>query len=187
MILLAKVLWDFIVTYYREGDYDHEYPLTPMAGGDYTILVTGKDNYEGSYEITLKIVAQGDMAKAKVKNFQKKIAWVNYNHKIDEDANGIEQPGMIVTLNGRTLVAGEDYILEYSNNKSVGNATVKIEGKGAYTGSKVLTYKITGKSVAKAKVQWYDGSNGVYTYRGSEEPYNADEMFDEEDAKLFVE
>ena len=49
-----------------------------------------------------------------------------------------------VTLNGKTLKNGTDYILSYRNNVSSGYATVYITGKGNYVDSKSKDFKISG-------------------------------------------
>ena len=54
-----------------------------------------------------------------------------------------------VTLNGETLVEGEDYEVSYKNNKNVGTATVTITGKGKYVGTKTVTFKINADTKIK--------------------------------------
>ena len=44
-----------------------------------------------------------------------------------------------------TLVNGTDFTYGYSNNISVGTGTIKVTGKGNYTGTKASTFKITQK------------------------------------------
>ena len=53
-----------------------------------------------------------------------------------------KKPGVTVKLNGKTLKNGTDYTVSYSNNTKVGTATVKITGKGNYTGTISKTYSI---------------------------------------------
>ena len=48
------------------------------------------------------------------------------------------KPTPKVKYNGKTLKNGTDYSLSYSKNTKVGTATIKIKGKGNYTGT---TYK----------------------------------------------
>ena len=75
----------------------------------------------------------------------------------------------------KTLVKGTDYTLTYKNCKNIGTATVTITGKGNYTGTKTLTYKIvpkkttlkvTKKSDIKAKFTWtaVDGAEKYQLY-----------------------
>ena len=47
-----------------------------------------------------------------------------------------------VRYNGKTLKNGTDYTVSYSNSKNVGTATVKITGKGSYSGTITKTFKI---------------------------------------------
>ncbi|RGF91357.1 fibronectin type III domain-containing protein, partial [Ruminococcus sp. AM54-1NS] len=55
-----------------------------------------------------------------------------------------------VKYNGKTLKNGTDYTVSYSNNKKIGIATVKIAGKGSYTGTVTKTFKI---NPAKQEIQ----------------------------------
>lgn len=52
------------------------------------------------------------------------------------------KPTLVVKYNGKTLKNGTDYTLTYKNNKNVGTATITLKGKGKYTGTKKLTFKI---------------------------------------------
>ena len=51
-------------------------------------------------------------------------------------------PSPTVKYGTTTLVKGTDYTLSYVNNIKAGTATVIIKGKGAYTGTKRITFKI---------------------------------------------
>ena len=51
-------------------------------------------------------------------------------------------PSPTVKHGTTTLVKGTDYTLSYVNNIKAGTATVIIKGKGAYTGTKRVTFKI---------------------------------------------
>ena len=52
------------------------------------------------------------------------------------------KPDVTVTDGTKRLTRGKDYVLSYSNNKSVGTASVTIWGKGLYTGRRTLTFDI---------------------------------------------
>lgn len=52
------------------------------------------------------------------------------------------KPEVIITSSGTRLVNGTDYTLTYKNNKNIGTATVTVRGKGKYTGSRKLTFRI---------------------------------------------
>ena len=49
-----------------------------------------------------------------------------------------------VTLNGKTLKNGTDYVLSYRNNVASGYATIYITGKGNYVDSKSKNFRISG-------------------------------------------
>lgn len=51
-------------------------------------------------------------------------------------------PVVKVVYKGKTLKKNVDYTVSYSNNKSIGTATVTVKGKGAYQGSKKATFAI---------------------------------------------
>ena len=61
-------------------------------------------------------------------------------------------PGATVTLNGKKLTAGRDYVLSYENNVTVGKANVLITGIGKYKGAKRATYKVNPKGTSLSKV-----------------------------------
>ena len=68
------------------------------------------------------------------------------------------KPSVTVKDGTKTLVKGTDYTISYKNNKNIGTATVTITGKGSYTGTKSLTFKIIpAKATLAAKK-----SNGKY-------------------------
>ena len=62
----------------------------------------------------------------------------------DKSYTGKEQTqDIVVCVNGRTLEKNKDYTVKYSNNKSVGTATIAITGKGNYTGTIQKKFKIS--------------------------------------------
>lgn len=63
---------------------------------------------------------------------------------------GAVKPAVTVKYNGKTLKSGTDYTVSYSNNTSVGTATAKVIGKGNYTGSKSVKFKILAVITYKA-------------------------------------
>lgn len=61
-------------------------------------------------------------------------------------------PDPKVTFEGKTLVKDVDYVISYKDNVNAGTASMTIAGKGAYAGSKTLTFRIVAASMAKASV-----------------------------------
>ena len=64
-----------------------------------------------------------------------------------------KKPSVTVKLGGKTLKNGTDYTVSYSNNKNIGTATVKIVGKGDYTGTIGKTFKISPVKMSISKLR----------------------------------
>ena len=105
--------------------------------GTATVKITGKGNYTGSISKTFKI--KNNFKKATISGISNK----SYTGK------NITQ-SITVKYNGKTLKNGTDYTVSYSNNKSIGTATVKVTGKGSYAGTITKTFKI---NPAKQEIQ----------------------------------
>lgn len=85
------------------------------------------------------------------------------------------KPTVTVKDGDKKLVNGTDYTVTYKNNTNIGTATVTIIGKGDYTGTKTLTFKIVPKKVAltgkasgaKETLSWKKsaGATGYVVYR----------------------
>ena len=105
--------------------------------GTAKVTIKGKGNYTGSVSKTYSI--KNNFKKATVSGISNK----SYTGK------NITQ-SITVKYNGKTLKKGTDYTVSYSNNKSIGTATVKIAGKGSYTGTITKTFKI---NPAKQEIQ----------------------------------
>ena len=117
-------------------DYTVSY-LNNTKVGTAKVTITGKGNYTGSVSKTYSI--KNNFKKATVSGISNK----SYTGK------NITQ-SITVKYNGKTLKKGTDYTVSYSNNKSIGTATVKIAGKGSYTGTITKTFKI---NPAKQEIQ----------------------------------
>lgn len=53
-----------------------------------------------------------------------------------------KKPSTTVTVSGKTLTAGTDYVVTYNNNVNAGTATVTVSGQGTYNGTLSKTYTI---------------------------------------------
>ena len=120
----------------NDTDYTVSYSNNTKVGTA-KVTITGKGNYTGSVSKTYSI--KNDFKKATVSGISTK-AFTGKN---------ITQ-SITVKYNGKTLKKGTDYTVSYSNNKSIGTATVKIAGKGSYTGTITKTFKI---NPAKQEIQ----------------------------------
>ena len=117
-------------------DYTVSYSNNTKVGTA-TVKITGKGNYTGSVSKTYSI--KNNFKKATVSGISTK-AFTGKN---------ITQ-SITVKYNGKTLKKGTDYTVSYSSNKNIGTATVKIAGKGSYTGTITKTFKI---NPAKQEIQ----------------------------------
>ena len=117
-------------------DYTVSYSNNTKVGTA-TVKITGKGNYTGSVSKTYSI--KNNFKKATVSGISNK----SYTGK------NITQ-SITVKYNGKTLKKGTDYTVSYSSNKNIGTATVKIAGKGSYTGTITKTFKI---NPAKQEIQ----------------------------------
>ena len=61
-------------------------------------------------------------------------------------------PAVTVTIGDKLLVDGTDYTVTYKNNINVGTATIRVKGKGDYTGTLTKTFKIKPKRTSLKKV-----------------------------------
>ncbi|MBR6620679.1 MAG: bacterial Ig-like domain-containing protein [Clostridia bacterium] len=98
--------------------------------GTVKIVIIGIGNFTGTIVIYVNINAVD-------------ISGVTVSRIDDVEYNGAAQtPSFKVTKNGKTLVKGVDYTVEYRNNIFVGTATVVIKGIGNYKGEKSFTFRI---------------------------------------------
>ncbi|MBQ3843300.1 MAG: fibronectin type III domain-containing protein [Ruminiclostridium sp.] len=132
--------------------------------------VINNNNLLGFYDTTLDYWTQDvdafmgtnsktDSNKVAVISFSKSISSLSFSSISSKAYTGKAiKPSVIVKDGTKTLVKGTDYTLSYKNNKNIGTATVTITGKGSYTGTKSLTFKIIpAKTTLTAKK-----SNGKY-------------------------
>ena len=105
--------------------------INNVNAGTATLTITGiGDKYIGSVQHTFEIVP------------------MDINNTIVEKLSTYTYTGSAIkplptVKNGNvTLNSGTDYTLSYQNNKNAGTATITIKGKGNYTGTKKVTFKI---------------------------------------------
>lgn len=132
-------------------DFVVAYPSDCKNVGTKSITVTAKanGNYTGTIKVSYKVTA------ASLDKLAATLAATNYTY------DGAQKKPA-VTIKG--LVNGKDYSVEYIGSNGlakVGKKTVKIVGKGNYSGTKSLQYKINAKSITKTTISSI--SNQVYT------------------------
>lgn len=136
--------------------------------------ITGND--VGTATITAKTSA-GKTAKCSVK-ITAPISDMKFSAIGDRYYTGSAiKPEITVTNGSEKLVSGTDYTVSYSSNTAIGTAQVTVKGKGLYTGTKKLTFKICPAAIGGAKasaagaktikLSWnkYPGATGYYVYR----------------------
>lgn len=75
-------------------------------------------------------------------------------------------PDVVVTMNGRVLNRGTDYMVSYSNNTNVGTASMTVTGIGSFSGTKTINYTIEAKNIENClttAVNNYQYTGGTYT------------------------
>ena len=105
--------------------------VQPSAAGKYYAGVEGKGIYGGMAKAAITI-APASIAGADIVGTSS----VNYY------TGKAITPKMAVTMGGKALKNGTDYVASYKNNVNVGKATVTITGKGNYTGTRTATFDI---------------------------------------------
>ena len=82
---------------------------------------------------------------------------------LDQEFTGkIIEPEVIVKYNDENLILGEDYTVEYYNNKDIGIAAAIITGIGNYTGEHTENFEIIKKDINNLKIN----TTQYYTYTG---------------------
>ncbi len=107
----------------------------------------GKDSYYGNGLVDLSTYYKDEgVGKAKpkisIKNYKVTLSKTSYIY------DGKAKKPKVTVKN----LSSKNYTVSYKNNKKVGTATVTIKGKGNYTGTKTLTFKIK-KRYIKYKVR----------------------------------
>ena len=113
-------------------DYDVSYKNNVNVGTA-TVVIAGKGNYCGTKEATFKITP-----KALPQPSLSATSFV-YDGKA-------KTPSVTVKDGSKSLIKDKDYSISYANNTGIGTAKVTITGKGNYSGTKTLSFKIVASS-----------------------------------------
>lgn len=122
-------------------DYTVTYKDNKNAGVA-SVIITGKGTYEGAKTLTTNYVIKAK----KISTYELSKTSYTYNGKA-------KTPKVIVKSADKVLKKNTDYTVSYKNNKEVGKASVIIKGKGNYTGTKTLTFKINPKATSLKSLQ----------------------------------
>ena len=139
-----------------------------VKAGTVKIVIIGIGNFTGTIVIYVNIRAVS-------------ISGATTGSISDVEYNGAAHtPSFTVTLNGKTLRKGVDYIVEYRNNVYVGTATIIIKGIGNYKGQKSITFRIIGGAyheifaTTDSETLGYDSTMQIYAevYPGFDNYHN---------------
>ncbi len=111
-------------------DYHLEY-LNNVNKGKATIKVTGEGNYTGTREAYFEI-RQATIADTTISSIPDQT--FTFGEAL--------RPPVTVTFDGKTLVEGTDYRIDYRDNYNAGTATVVFIGSGDFGGETTRTFKI---------------------------------------------
>ena len=139
-------------------DYTVSYSNNINETDSASIRITGNGNFSGTQACTFKITK----IVTNINDSSISIASIG-----DQEYQGGEAiiPKLRITRDGVTLVEGESYTVTVTNNKTVGStATITIQGIGAYTGTRSLTFKIVAADITGAEVALVQRS---YEYTGA--------------------
>ena len=147
---------DYTVTY--ENNVGSPSEFTPAAA-----IIQGTGAYSGVKTLMFTIVPEGKAIKsAKISEIK------------DQTYTGKAiTPKFTVTYQGAKLVPDTDYTVAWKNNKKIGAATLTVTGKGMFTGSKAVTFKIVPKGVKLSSlkagskqltVKWKKGGKDIDGY-----------------------
>lgn len=141
------------------------FPVTPSVTVKYvdSILSSGKDftirsssENVGTSEITIE--GKGNFTGRRTAQFEiieknigdNDVVFDTIPQQVLEEESVTPTP--IVKYNGKKLTAN-DYGLEYSNNSAEGEGSVIVTGKGNFTGTRTLSFKIISKETAEAQAK----------------------------------
>ena len=126
-------------------DYTVSYSNNVNAGTA-TVTISGKGLYKGSVSKTFTIVKKDEPVVKNISQCTIKLSGTSFNY-----TGKAVKPKVTITDGTRGLVLNTDYVIRYINNVNVGTASVKISGKGDYTGSVTKNFTITNSSTAISK------------------------------------
>lgn len=106
-----------------------------------TATVKGIGKYEGTMYIDFNIVS-GEVQSSN------KITVYNVDY---QEYTGEEICPEFIVKSGNTVLNADMYLIDYSNNISIGTATAIIKGKGTYSGTIKIEYEIAGADISTSR------------------------------------
>lgn len=149
---------DYTVTYYNEAGSRLD---AVNEAGNYEIELTGVGNFTGTRRIALHMATEcklmSKMSVAKIPNQ----TYLTYN-------SSPVTPAVTVKDGKTVLTEGTHYTVSYSNNTKIGTGYAIVKGleAGGYSGTKRVSFKITGVSIARATISGLSGQ--IFIYGGTD-------------------
>ena len=122
-------------------DYTLSYKNNKKVGTA-TIIVKGKGTYKGTVRRKFKIV-RASIGKATVSGYKSSYTYTGKAIK----------PQVTVKHGSITLKKGTHYTVSYGANTQVGTGSITIKGKGAYKGTKRISFQIKAKVITYYKLK----------------------------------
>lgn len=137
---------------------------TLKQGTDYTVAYSGNTNV-GTATVTITGIGNYDKTKtASFKIIPKPVSELSVGAISNQTYTGSALTPAPVIKNGTiTIKKDTDYTLSYSKNINAGIATIKVTGKGNYSGTRDINFTIKAKSVSGIIIASIDSQ----TYTGS--------------------
>lgn len=112
-----------------------------VNAGTATVVIKGINGYDGEKRVNFTINPQNISKKVKTKVIGKRFTYTG---------NEIT-PNVSISYNKRNLNSN-DYDISYADNVAKGSGKIYLTGKGNFTGTKVIKFKITGPKISDASI-----------------------------------
>lgn len=124
-----------------DADFSVSY-LNNTNVGSANVQITGTGNFTGTIFKQFSITTCS-ITNAKVEELQNSYTFTNQEIK----------PTIVLKINNRTLTLGEDYTLDYDEDRTnVGSKSITITGINNYAGTKTVSYSITAKNLNDSEI-----------------------------------
>ena len=124
----------------RDTHYTYEFDRLPCEAGSYRLIVSGKNDYEGTREFVFVI----DKARFSAEDVSLEYTETYYNT--------LEQRPAVYVKIGQERSRADNYDVIYTDNINCGTATVTVTGKNSLQGNAVLTFKINRCPISRTTV-----------------------------------
>ncbi|MGN0593548.1 MAG: leucine-rich repeat protein [Hominimerdicola sp.] len=141
-------------------DYTVSYTNNVNAGTA-TVTITGTGNYTGTVTKTFTITKTEESDTKDISKCTITLSGTSFSY-----TGSAIKPKVTITDGTRGLVLNTDYAVRYIDNIEVGTASIKIAGKGDYTGTVYKTFTITESTTTPITNCTISLSKDRYVYSG---------------------